>query len=189
MAAKVFVLILSSITYRYNQQKALKIARRVYLVYWCLIVLLRPLALEVQQLKIHHRSHRLRRDDFWMFSLLRRIFNHSHLAWSRTMSRPSLANTPSDCWWSFFAPRRFPNQRQCMALFGQGPLCYLSPPLETSTTASVKSFWWILIPPVHKKFRVETPVYNQAKALEPKDAPQRLVVKNNARQRLASQGD
>ena len=56
MAAKVFILILSSVTCRYNQQKALKIACRVYLVYWCLIVLLRPLDLKVQQSKIDHRS-------------------------------------------------------------------------------------------------------------------------------------
>ena len=63
MAAKNFILILSSVSYRYNQQKALKIARRVYLVYWCLIVILRPLALEVQQLKIDYRSHILHHDD------------------------------------------------------------------------------------------------------------------------------
>ena len=64
IAAKVFILILSSVTYRYNQQKALKITCRVYLVYWCLIVILRPLALEVQQLKIDHRSHLLHHNMF-----------------------------------------------------------------------------------------------------------------------------
>ena len=177
MAAKVFILILSSVTCRYNQQKALKIARRVYLVYWCLIVLLRPLDLKVQQSKIDHRSSA---STAMMFECL---------AYSGASSilTPRLITdhvTPFPCEHTvrllvkfFFAPRQFSNQRHYLALFRQGPLCHLSPPLETSTTALVKYFWWILILPVHQKFRVKTPVYNQAKALEPKAHSKGLLSK------------